>query len=189
MFGAAIARHSGAMSASKPRNLWRKVLIAIATLLAATIAFAAWYKMHYSMAVATALQVNGAADAPKVLIATQGSDFKDAVTAGLVEHLKQRAFNIRVIDVGDLHTIKPADWNVIVLMHTWEISRPPSEVESFVEGLPSRDRLLVVSTSGQGDLKMDGVDVVTSASVMADVPRIVKDLAGKVDKVLATPPP
>jgi hypothetical protein len=170
---------------TRPRSLWHKLLLAIAALLFASVAFATWYKLHYSMDEATASNVPGPPGAPKVLIATQGSEYKDAVTAGLLEHLKARSAAVQVIDVGDLAAVQPAQWKAIVLIHTWEMGTPPSGVQDFIDKLPSLDRLVVHTTSGQGDGKPNGVDAVTGASTMEDVPAKVKELATRVDLVLA----
>jgi hypothetical protein len=170
---------------TRPRSHWRKLLLALATLLFASAAFGTWYKVHYSMDEATASAVPGPPAAPKVLVATQSSDYKDAVTAGLLEHLKTRAAAVQVIDVGELATVQPEQWKAIVLIHTWEMGTPPSGVQDFIDKLPSLDRLVVHTTSGQGDGKPNGVDAVTGASTMEDVPAKVKELATRVDLVLA----
>ncbi len=172
-------------TSTKSRSIWRKLLLAIAGLVFATVAFGTWYKVHYAMDMAAALSVPGAPGAPRVLIATQGSHYKDAVTAGLVEHLKGRSATIEVIDVADLGKVKPEQWNAIVVIHTWEMDRPPVEVEEFINGLPSRGKLVVHTTSGQGDAKLDGVDAVSGASNIEDAGEKVRELAARVDAVLA----
>jgi hypothetical protein len=50
---------------------WRKVLFAIVALLAATVAVAGWYRVHFSMATARSFEVNDPRSTPRVLIATQ----------------------------------------------------------------------------------------------------------------------
>jgi hypothetical protein len=170
---------------TSPRGLGHKLLLAVAALLFASVAFGTWYKLHYSMGVATASAVPGPPGAAKVLIATQSSDYKDAVTAGLVEHLKTRSAAVQVIDVGELTTVQPEQWKAIVLIHTWEMGTSPSGVQDFIDRLPSRDKLVVHTTSGSGDGKAEGVDVVTGASTMEDIPAKVKELATRVDLLLA----
>lgn len=60
---------------------WRKILFAIVALFAATIAVAGWYWIHFSMSAARPFEVNDPYSSPRVLIATQGSEFKGAVVA------------------------------------------------------------------------------------------------------------
>jgi len=170
---------------TKPHGIWRKMLIALVALIVASVAVAAWYKAHYSMAEAQALDVAGAPDAKKVLIATQSSAYKDAITARLVEHLQGRAATIKVIDISGLAQVQCENWNAIVLMHTWEIGKPPAAVPAFIDRLCDRTKLVVLTTSGQGNLKMPGIDAVTSASAMLDVNADAQELARRVDAVLA----
>jgi len=163
---------------------WRKILLAVATLIAASIAFAGWYRVHYSMGVARAFEVNDPHATPRVLIATQGSEFKNAVVAGVVEHLKARAAYIKVIDVSALPGIDEGEWNAIVLVHTWEMRKPPKEAKAFVEGVRGSGKLVVLTTSGAGDFRMDGVDAISSASVIADVPSRAAEVSARLDAIL-----
>jgi len=109
-----------------------------------------WYRGHYSMHVARSFDAGSASAAQRVLIATQGSPYKDALVAGLVRHLRSRPVYIGVIDVSALPGVKPDDWTAIVLIHTWEYSQPQADALAFVERLPERRRLVVVTTSGSG---------------------------------------
>jgi hypothetical protein len=163
---------------------WRRVLLAAAALIAATIAFAGWYRSHYSMSVARSFEVNDPQATPRVLIATQGSTFKDAVVAGVIEHLKARASYVKVIDVSALTAVNERDWNAIVIVHTWEMRKPPPEAKAFVERAGDSGKLVVLTTSGAGDFRMDGIDAISSASVMADAPARVADVGVRLDAIL-----
>jgi hypothetical protein len=159
-------------------------LIVVVVLIAAI-----WYRYQYSMEVARPFEVAGSPAGPRVLIATQGSDFKDALTAGLVRRLERRSAFLKVIDVTELGRILEADWNAIVVMHTWEMGKPPIEVKTFVERITQRDKLVVLSTSGAGDFKLEGVDAISAASRMDDVATRVGELASRVDAILDAPSP
>ena len=163
---------------------WRPWLLLGAGLIAAALVFVIWYRQHYAMEVARSFEVAGSPSAPKVLIATQGSAFKNALTAGLVEHLKSRSAFVKVIDVTDLGAIQEADWNALVVIHTWEMRTPPVQVAAFVDRISGHDKLVVLTTSGAGDFKLEGVDAISSASRMEDVTARVNELAGRVDAIL-----
>ncbi len=124
--------------------------------------------------------------APRVLIATQATPYKEAVTAGLTEHLKGKSVVVEVIDVTELDKVEPGQWQAIVLMHTWEMERPPAAVQDFVDRLQSREKLVVHTTSAQGDIKLEGVDAISGASNVLDAGAMVKALAARVDAVLRT---
>jgi hypothetical protein len=163
---------------------WRRISIVTVAVIAALVGFATWYRFHFSMSPARAFEVNDPHSSPRVLIATQGSEFKDAVVAAVVEHLKARAAHVRVIDVTALRDIESADWNAIVIIHTWEMRKPPGAVKDFVERTRDSGQLVVLTTSGEGTFKMDGIDAISSASVDADVLPRAADIEARVDAIL-----
>ena len=166
---------------------WRKVLLAIATLVAASIAFAGWYRVHYSMGVARSFEVNEPNSAQRVLVATQGSEFKDALVVALVAHLEARKCHVKVIDIAALPAANPGEWQAIVILHTWEMRKPPAQVKAFVDRARGSGKLVVLTTSGAGDFMMEGVDAISSASVMTDVPARAAQIAARVDVLLGAP--
>lgn len=163
---------------------WKRVLLAFGVLAAAVFIFAVWYRMHYSMDTARSFEAAGAASGPRVLIATQGSDFKDALTTGLVDHLHRRSAYVRVIDVSGLQSVQQDEWDAIVVIHTWEMRKPPSAVRAFIDRMQRREKLAVLTTSGAGHFKLEGVDAISAASQMSDVPARVTELSAKVDRLL-----
>jgi len=167
---------------------WRRLSLIVAAVVVALLGFATWYKLHYSMQPAHSFEVQGSAAGPRVLIATQGSPFKDAVVAGLVEHLKARAARAQVIDVTTLANVHEADWDVIVILHTWEMHTPPPAVEAFIDRVADRHKLVVLTTSGGGDFRMPGVDAISAASKMVDVPARVLEVSRRIDAVLDARP-
>ena len=160
------------------------MLVVAAVIAAALVAFSAWYKLHYSMDVARPFEVNDPHSKPRVLIATQGSEFKDAVVSGVIDHLKTRAAYVKVIDVSALSGVAEDEWDAIVLVHTWEMHKPQADAQAFVNRARSIPKMVVLSTSGAGDFKMEGIDVISSASTIADVPARVEAIIEKVDAVL-----
>lgn len=163
---------------------WQKVLWGIAILVAVMFGFGSWYKIHYSMGTAREFEVNSRSIQPGVLLATQGSDFKDSIVRGIVEHLKQRPAHVRVIDVGALHTVNDADWDAIVVMHTWEMRQPQRDAKEFIDRVKNTRKLVLMSTSGAGTFKMEGVDEISTASIMADVPARVAEIDSRLDGIL-----
>lgn len=163
---------------------WQKVLLSGGALALVILGLLTWYRAHYSMEPARSFEIAGSASGPKVLIATQGSEFKDAIVAGLLEHLKTREAQVKVIDVSALPGMNVADWNAIVLLHTWEMRKPPAAVKAFVDRMEDKSRLIVLTTSGAGDFRMEGVDAISGASQMADVPARVAEISARIDGVL-----
>tara|TARA_R110002167_G_scaffold125448_15_gene305620 strand:- start:265 stop:681 length:417 start_codon:yes stop_codon:yes gene_type:complete len=130
-------------------------------------------------------QVNSAGDHPKLLIATQGSDFKDRVTQGIVDAYKSDSVFIKVVDVAALNNIDPKVYAAIVIIHTWEYERPPAVVTSFVNNNSSdKDKIITLTTSGSGTSKMEGIDAIAGESILDSAADYVDDITTKLNPLL-----
>jgi hypothetical protein len=167
---------------------WQKAVFVATGVAVVLFGFLAWYKLQYSMGPAKSFEVNAPHSGPSVLIATQGSAFKDAVVAGVVDHLRTRSAYVKVVDVSALPAVNEADWNAIVVIHTWEMGKPQADAQAFVARIASSHKAVVLSTSGRGDFRMEGIDAISSASKIADVPADVAQITVKVDAILDAQP-
>ena len=71
------------------------------------------YVILYFPRKAEPFEVNSADQAKSILIATQGSDFKDIFVKTLCDSLKQSSVYIKGIDVKDLTEVNEENWNKI----------------------------------------------------------------------------
>lgn len=166
---------------------FRKSALAILAILAIFLVFGLWYKYTYSMGQAEALEVNTPDSDKKLLIATQGSDFKNRLTQGIVDHYKSGAIFIKVIDVSDLDEIVPEDYDAVLVVHTWEYEKPPQAVSSFMEKSKNlMSKVVLMTTSGPGTSTMEGVDAITGESVLDDVPIYIASVIERLDPLLDT---
>lgn len=157
------------------------VIIVVAALLLIVSGSLFGYLKRHAMATAQTYE-KGAPSLPRhVLVATQGSPFKDRLVTALAAQLEQRPVYVKVIDVGGLGDIDGADWHAIVLVHSWEFGKPPRVVRDFVARLAAPDKVIDVTTSGSGREKLPGVDVISSASVVDEVPELVAQITLKID--------
>jgi len=163
----------------------RRVLIGGAVAVIFVGGLLVWFYAAYSMAPAKAFTVNDAASPQRVLIATQGSKFKDAVVQGVVEKLKSRPIYMQVMDVSGLGAIDERQWSAIVVLHTFQLSQPQPDAAAFIARAKASHKVVVLGTSGEGTLKIEGIDALTSASKLVDVPARVADIVARVDAVLA----
>ncbi len=122
-----------------------------------------------------------------VLIATQGSAFKDNLVNALVAQLEARPAYVKVIDVDGLADVDAGAWQAIVIVHSWEFGKPPGVVSDFVARLVDRGKVIDITTSGGGREKLPGVDVISSASVQDEVPALLKEINARLDARLAGP--
>jgi hypothetical protein len=160
------------------------ILIGVAAVLIAAVAFAGWYRWAFAMREAATLEVNDPGAAERVLIATQGSAFKDAVVAQVSEYLKRRGAHARVIDVSRLPEVRAQDWTAIVILHTWEMGKPPPAVAAFIDGAADRGNIVALATSGAGTFRIDGVDAMSSASRMAEAPLRAGEIIARLERIL-----
>ncbi|GAA4272809.1 hypothetical protein GCM10022258_21030 [Aquimarina gracilis] len=117
------------------------------------------------MAVAESYQVNTPDFERKLLIATQGSDFKDRVTQKIVNHYKSDSIFIEVVDISLLDNVSPKEYSGIVILHTWENWKPPFVVRQFIERTTDQhNKIVVLTTSGEGTYKIKEVDAITGES-------------------------
>jgi flavodoxin len=132
-----------------------------------------------------AFEINSPTNQYKLLIATQGSEFKNALTENIVNYYKKDRLYIKVIDVSQLNKTNTKNYNAILLIHTWENLKPPIEVERFIESNKEIDnKIIIYTTSGNGSYKMEHVDALTGESKMEDVEKVSNQIIQKLDAIL-----
>lgn len=163
---------------------WKKIGVWILSLVLIFLIFMAWYKQTYSMKPAKSFEVNSPSNKDHILIATQGSKFKDSIVHEVINALKTKSIYIRVIDVSDLTAVKESDWTAIIILHTWENWKPQKDAKLFIGQIKDRQKLIVLSTSGQGNYVIEGIDGITSASKLTNIPGKANELTERVTKLL-----
>ncbi|WP_020568862.1 hypothetical protein [Neolewinella persica] len=135
-------------------------------LIAMFTAFSFWYLGTYSMGVITPYEVNEPSSEKHLLIVTQQSAYKDSLTAGIVRAFRDKPVYINVIDLTTAATYQAErEVDACILLHTWEIGRPPGMVHAFRDSLGGKVPLLAITTSGSGSAILDDeVDGISSAS-------------------------
>ncbi|WP_291871022.1 hypothetical protein [Maribacter sp.] len=166
---------------------FKKILFVFFGVMVAFFLFLLWYQNRYSMDVAVPYAINEANFENKLLIATQGSDFKDEVTSRIVSHFKSDSIYIQVIDVEELHGINPKDFDALVIIHTWENWKPPVSVKSFINRTKiDKDKIVVLTTSGEGSYKMDDVDAIVGESILDEAPVVTVKIIERLNSLLST---
>ena len=160
------------------------IAIVIASCLLLGGVFLLWDKHAHSMGVAKSFYVGDASLPQHVLIATQDSPFKDALVDGVIGYLRPRAIYVEVIDVSALPSVHENDWTAIIVTHTWELGKPQTDAKLFVDRIRDKKKLIVVTTSGGGREKIPGVDVISTASVMDNVPARVAEVTARLNALL-----
>lgn len=122
----------------------------------------------------------------RVLIATQRSEFKEAVVSRIVEDLEKDLCYVKVIDLKRLADERAADFGAVVVVNTckaWSLSRAASK---FVKKFPDKGRVVLLTTAGGEEWKPKSVEVdaITSASKEHKADPVAEEIVGKVRKIL-----
>jgi hypothetical protein len=122
----------------------------------------------------------------RVLIATEQSEFKEAVVARIVEELRKDLCYVKVIDLKRLKHEPATDYGAVVVVNTckaWTLSRRASR---FVKEFPDKDRVVLLTTAAGEGWKHGavGVDAITSASKVQKADPVAEEISRKVRKIL-----
>jgi len=125
-----------------------------------------WYWATYSMDKARPFEIGNADASQSLLIAYQGSAYKNSVVEHIAEHFSTSDVYIKGIDIEYLSNVNPDDYSAIFITHTWQVWQAPLAVERFIDDHPMMHHYVLLCTSGSGDGQLENVDAITSASVL-----------------------
>jgi len=129
--------------------------------------------------------------AQKVLIASQGTDFKNALVESLTTRLQEQQLFIQVIDVTTLDQVKEDEWDALVFIHTTEQWKLQPDVKAYLDRAKNLNKVILVTTSGSGDWKTKDYDIetLTSASKTEEFAALIPRILAQLNAILgkATP--
>jgi hypothetical protein len=122
----------------------------------------------------------------RVLIATQRSEFKEAVVLRVVEDLEKDPCYVKVIDLKKLKDEPATDYDAIVVVNTCKAWRLTGGASKFVKAFPDKDRVVLLTTAGGEDWKPKSVEVdaITSASKEQKADPVAEEIVSRVRKIL-----
>ena len=122
----------------------------------------------------------------KVLIATQNSLFKDEVLAEIKKALGEDVSYFKVVDVKRLPNESVDQYSAFVILNSCMAGRPDPRVESFIDDIPDKGKLVVLTTGRLDSWKPDSpeVDAITSASTMSETDAVARTIADKVRVII-----
>lgn len=121
-----------------------------------------------------------------ILIASDASDFKDAVRRRVFEHYKTYS-NVEVVNIRRLKTIKADDFDAVLIIDTclgWSHFNPT--MKAFIDAAHQPEHVILFMTVDDTEWKFtyQSVDAITSASLIEDEERVAADLIQKLDQIL-----
>ena len=164
---------------------WIKILIAIiATPVVLLAAFLLSYILINQQGVIEPFNKGNPNSVNKILIASQGSEFKNNLVENILDQLKSDQNYFSVIDCTTLGNENDEDWDAIIIIHTLQIHEMPDEAHAFLSKVDDLSKVMLVSTSGAGDDIVEGfnVDAISSPSRDAVIPIIMKWISKNMEK-------
>lgn len=140
-------------------------------ILVVLVLFSLWYNWKYSMGVSQPYTINDSTLSKKLLVITQQSEYKDDVTRQITDALNGTDIFVSVVDITAMHRVYTKEFDAFLIIHTYEMWKPPSQVSQFLKETTNRDNIYIIATSGGGDLLSEGVDGISSASVLESAPK------------------
>jgi uncharacterized membrane protein len=118
----------------------------------------------------------------RVLIATQNSKFKQAVVSEIRNALNNNSFYIKVVDIKNLRYQGTREFSAVVIINRALAGRPDPRVESYIDNEPQKNKIIILTTGILDAWKPDteGVDAMTSASVLSKSDKIAKKIVSKI---------
>lgn len=161
------------------------VLIVIGSIIALIIILFFVFWLTQRQGVVESFDVGNPELEHRVLIASQGSDFKNALVESLTTHLRDKVY-IKMIDVTTLHDINEDAWDAMVFIHTTEQWKLQPDVKKYLDRAINIDKVILVTTSGSGDWKTEDYDIetITSASKTEELPALIENILMRLNKIL-----
>jgi hypothetical protein len=155
---------------------WVKVLLwIIATPVSLIVIFMLTYIIMNTQGVIEPFQSGNPHSENKILIASQGSDFKESLVDEIIYAFSNSETFFSVIDCTSLCDVSAEEWDAIIIIHTMQIHKMPAKAKEFLDKKTNCSNIMLVCTSGGGDeivTKFD-VDAISSASRMNEIDPII----------------
>ncbi len=165
---------------------WLKILFGIiAVPVIAIVLFMSYYLYANLQGKIEARQIGNPKAEKRIIIASQGSDFKNRLLEELLKNLNRENRFFYILDCTQLHKEDLKQWDACIIIHTTQIHGMPQAAESFLEISNDFSKVILVTTSGGGDelvTKYD-VDGISTASRMSKIPGIVKEVTEKIEEL------
>ena len=122
----------------------------------------------------------------KILIASQGSEFKNNLVKTLVQELETEDNYLNIVDCTKLDDENESNWDAIVIIHSAQVHKMPKEAELFLKRSVNLSKVILVSTSGAGDDKIKDfeVDAISTASRISITYKVINWLIPTIESKL-----
>jgi len=166
---------------------WVKIVITIiATPIVLFIVFLGSYIVINWQGVIEPYQIGNSDANQKILIASQGSEFKNNLEKELIRLLKNDNTFLSIVDCTTLEDERASEWDAVIIIHTTQIHGMPEEVRGFLSSSDDLSKILLVTTSGGGDEVVTEFEVsaISTASRLSVTSIITKWVKSRLDSII-----
>ncbi|MDA3837571.1 MAG: hypothetical protein PF574_01160 [Candidatus Delongbacteria bacterium] len=162
----------------------KKFLIGFLIGVAGLAIFMTIYMMMYSQGVIEPFEAGEKASSEKVLIASQGSEYKNMFVKKIIEKLKNDSLFIKVIDVTEIEKENIDDFKAVLIINSIEMYDMQENAKGFLSS-GNIDKVIMVATSGNGSMgpKDNSIDAVTTASSIETIDQKVQEVIKKIGDI------
>ena len=133
------------------------------------------------------ITINNLNASHKIVIASNGSDFRDGIRDKVIKKYSENCY-IEVINLDKLKTVDYERYDAILVMDAiiaWGGFNP--EMKNYIDSLNDKKKVVLFLSAGDEELKYsyNGVDAISSASVIEEEDKVVKEITGKIDMLLS----
>ncbi|MBW1897994.1 MAG: hypothetical protein JRI61_02930 [Deltaproteobacteria bacterium] len=133
------------------------------------------------------ITINNMNASHKIVIASNGSDFRDSIRDKVIKEYSDNCY-IEVINLDKLQTVEYDRFDAILVMDAiiaWGGFNP--EMKNYIDSLDDKKKVVLFLSAGDEELKYsyNGVDAISSASVVEEEDKVVKEITGKIDMLLS----
>ncbi len=121
-----------------------------------------------------------------MIIASDSSEFKDSIRERVIDKYRHAA-SIEIVNIKKLNEIDPMEYDVVLIIDTclaWSGFNPA--LNTFLENNEQKENVVVFMTAGDPDwaYSYQGVDAITSASVVENEDVTFKEISEQIDQIL-----
>jgi hypothetical protein len=121
----------------------------------------------------------------KLLIATEGGDFKETLVTNITDKFKEKSVYIKVTDVSELPETNKDNWNAIVIITGVRFGKMGNGVDGFLSGIDNYDNIILFNTGNMGTFEPNyDIDAISSASTNTDFDKLSEKVLNKISGLL-----
>ena len=149
--------------------MFNKKILIIAIIIILVIVTCVVSKIVLSPDKISSFEVNSSSLADKMLIASQGTDFKTSLVDNIISKFEQKNYYIKVLDISELGSENSSNYDKVLILATCIGRNIPGTVKKYIKNNNDNNQVVLVVTSGSNWKPSLKADTITAASKIEDI--------------------